>query len=94
MCNPEEELHHFPISDELDLHTFNPKDVKELVAEYLYECRKNDIFRIRIIHGKGKSVLKQIVHSQLEKHPLVMEYHDATGQKGGWGATIVYLKQK
>ncbi len=94
MSHPEDEdVFHLPISDELDLHTFKPSDVKELVNDYIYECEKEGIFKVRIIHGKGKSVLKHIVHKQLEKHPLVDSFQDADRGSGGWGATIAYIKQ-
>ena len=90
----EEDLFHYPISDELDLHTFHPSEVKELVTDYLYECQKEGIYRIRVIHGKGKSVLKHIVHKLLEKHPLVLQFHDAPARSGSWGATIVHIREK
>jgi len=89
----DEEPFELSISDELDLHTFNPKDVKELVYEYLFECKKHNIFRVRIIHGKGKSVLKKIVKNVLMEHPLVDNFHDGDMGSGSWGATLVNLKQ-
>lgn len=89
----DEEPFEFSISDELDLHTFNPKDVKELVYDYLFECKKHKIFRVRIIHGKGKSVLKNIVKIVLKEHPLVVNFHDGDMGSGSWGATIVNLKK-
>ncbi len=89
----EDELFYLPISDELDLHTFQPSDVKDLVNDYINECHNKGIYRVRIIHGKGKSVLKHIVHKQLAKNPLVENFHDAGSGSGGWGATIAYLKE-
>jgi len=89
-----DEIFHFPITDELDLHTFQPSDVKSVVEEYLYACQNEGITRVRIIHGKGKSVQKNIVRKLMQKHELVREYHDAPPGSGGWGATIVYLKDK
>ncbi len=88
-----EELVEFPINGELDLHTFHPKDVKELVPEYIHACREKDIYRIRIIHGKGKGVLRRIVHSILQDMPEV-EHFWQEGMGGSWGATIVQLKMK
>lgn len=81
-----------PITSELDLHTFLPGDTKSLIVDYISECYKNKIKELRIIHGKGKSVQKSIVHNLLKQHPLVVSFHDAPPQSGGWGATIVKLK--
>ena len=81
-----------PIDGVLDLHTFQPREVKELVLDYLAECRTRDILRVRIIHGKGIGQLRQTVHSILEKHNDVAEFHLAGEHFGGWGATIVHLK--
>jgi len=81
-----------PIDGVLDLHTFHPRDVKDLVPEYLEECRKRGIMRVRIIHGKGTGVLKAIVHGVLKKSPHVLAFRDADLGGGSWGATEVELK--
>ncbi|MFC1733045.1 Smr/MutS family protein [candidate division KSB1 bacterium] len=83
-----------PITDELDLHTFRPRDVKEVVEDYIGECRRLGIFRVRIIHGKGRSVQKTIVRSLLAGHPDVTDFFDAPPGSGSWGATIACLKEK
>lgn len=83
----------YPITNELDLHTFPPDETESLVTEYLNECRHRGIYKVRIIHGKGKSVQKFIVHKTLESNHLVEEYVDAPPESGGWGATIVVLKK-
>ena len=80
-----------PIDGVLDLHTFNPKEVKDLVPEYLKECRKQGIYHIRIIHGKGTGTLRQIVHSTLKKDPAVLRFNTSHYGGGGWGATEVEL---
>ena len=82
----------FPINGTLDLHTFSPKDVKDLVLEYLAECRKRGILQVRIIHGKGGGTLREMVHAVLAKLPEVESYRLADETAGGWGATIVVLK--
>jgi len=81
-----------PIDGILDLHTFRPSDVKDLVPEYLGACLRNGIFRIRIIHGKGSGSLLRTVRSILKKIPEVESFETAGEEEGGWGATIVRLK--
>lgn len=82
-----------PIDGVLDLHTFQPREVKELVPEYLAECCKRGIFQVRIIHGKGIGNLRRTVHSILSKHPEVVSFTMDHPQFGGWGATIVHLRK-
>jgi DNA-nicking Smr family endonuclease len=85
-----EEIVEYPIDGILDLHNFAPGDVKSLVPAYLEECAKKGIKQVRIIHGKGKGILRQTVRSILKRHPLVVDYR--TPQDGSsWGATIVSL---
>ena len=82
------------ISDELDLHSFRPEEIRSVIGEYLEECIRHGITRIRIIHGKGKGILRRTVHAELERNPLVVGYHMADGAGGHWGATIVYLDDR
>ncbi|MEX0325008.1 MAG: Smr/MutS family protein [Puniceicoccaceae bacterium] len=82
----------FPVDGVLDLHTFRPAEVKEVVLAYIEACQEKGIRDLRIIHGKGMGVLRQQVHALLERHPEVQEYTLAPGNAGGWGATIVRLK--
>ena len=82
----------YPVNGVLDLHQFQPGDVKELVPDYLQLCRENGIYEVRIIHGKGTGTLRRTVHAILDRmESEVTNYHLATDPKGGWGATIVYL---
>ena len=83
-----------PIEDVLDLHTFNPKDIPNLLPNYFSACVDADIYSIRIVHGKGKGVLKKRVQGLLKKNPMVESFRDAPLEAGGWGATLVELKQK
>ncbi len=80
-----------PIDGVLDLHTFQPREIKDLVPDYMAECQKRGLFRVRIIHGKGIGNLRRTVHSILGKHPDVVSYALASEHFGGWGATIVHL---
>lgn len=81
-----------PIEDHLDLHTFQPRDVASVTAEYLEQCQQAGFSEVRLIHGKGIGVQRNIVRSVLSKHPAVASFSDAPPEAGGWGATVVTLK--
>jgi DNA-nicking Smr family endonuclease len=81
-----------PIDGVLDLHTFRPSEVKDIVLEYVAACRQKGIQDVRIIHGKGIGNLKRTVHSLLSTHPDVVSFSLDHSQFGGWGATLVKLK--
>jgi DNA-nicking Smr family endonuclease len=83
-----------PIVDSLDLHTFLPRDIPDLLEDYITECLKAGLFSVRIIHGKGKGVQKRRVQGLLRKNPLVISFTDAPPEAGGWGATLVELKKE
>ena len=82
-----------PIDGVLDLHTFSPREVKDLVLDYLQACLERGIYQVRIIHGKGIGNLKRTVHSILSKHPEVISFSLDHPQYSGWGATIVHLRK-
>ena len=82
-----------PINGELDLHTFLPSDLPDLLEDYLLACLEKEIYQVRIVHGKGRGVLKKRVRSLLKKNPLVDAFRDAPAEAGGWGATVVLLKR-
>ncbi|RLC28795.1 MAG: DNA mismatch repair protein MutS [Deltaproteobacteria bacterium] len=81
-----------PIDGILDLHTFQPRDAPSVVAEYIRACREKGITDVRIIHGKGRGVLRRTVHAVLQKHPDVSGFRLDPGASG-WGATLVLLKK-
>ena len=81
----------YPIDGSLDLHMFAPKDVPSVVEEYLAECLKRGIFDVKLVHGKGRGVLRRTVHALLERHPLVQDFKIDSGPSS-WGATLVRLK--
>jgi hypothetical protein len=81
------------IDGELDLHNFSPKEVAPLVREYLEVCHARGIRDLRIVHGKGKGVLRRTVHSLLDGHPLVESHRLGGHGEGSWGATIVRLRE-
>jgi DNA-nicking Smr family endonuclease len=82
-----------PIQDVLDLHPFAPKDIPSVVEEYIAECLRQGIYNVRLIHGRGSGVQRNIVRSVLNRHPKVISFHDAPPEAGGWGATVVRLKE-
>ena len=76
----------------LDLHQFVPKEVKQLVPDWLDECQVAGLQQVRIIHGKGIGTLRTIVWKILDEHPAVEHYgHPSDG--GSWGATVVHLRK-
>ena len=83
-----------PINGVLDLHTFKPREIGELVPDYLAACQERGIFEVRIIHGKGIGNLRRTVHSILGRHPEVLSFTLDHPQYGGWGATIVQLRKR
>jgi DNA-nicking Smr family endonuclease len=82
-----------PIDGILDLHPFQPREVAELVADYLVECAHLNILEVRLIHGKGTGALRRTVEAALRRHPLVVDYRLAGEDQGGWGATLVMLRR-
>lgn len=89
--DPEEDPIEFEINGELDLHTFRPQEVGELVPDYIGLCLEKGITRVRIIHGKGIGTLRETVHALLKKDPRVVDHHLAGQNEGSWGATIAHL---
>jgi DNA-nicking Smr family endonuclease len=83
-----------PIEDSFDLHSFHPKDIPSVLEEYLQQCSHAGLIEVRIIHGRGTGVQRQVVRIILERHPLVLSFQDAPSEAGGWGATIAYLKSQ
>jgi DNA-nicking Smr family endonuclease len=88
---PTEEL---PIDGVLDLHTFRPQDLKNVVLDYLEACREKGILEVRLIHGKGIGNLRRTVQSILSRHPEGISFADASQYYGGLGATICHLKPR
>ena len=83
-----------PIEDALDLHPFRPGDVRSVVESYLEAAIEAGFREVRLIHGRGIGVQREIVRSMLSRHPEVIDYGDAPSGQGGWGATLVRLRSK
>jgi DNA-nicking Smr family endonuclease len=88
---PEDEAIEVPIDGTLDLHTFRPSEVGEIVPAYLEACAERGIREVRIVHGKGIGNLRRSVEAILGRHPLVAKFTPADESAGGWGATLVTL---
>jgi dsDNA-specific endonuclease/ATPase MutS2 len=80
-----------PITDVFDLHTVPPRDVEAVVEEYLIEAHRRGLRALRIIHGRGIGVQREMVRAVLARSPLVRSFRDAPLEAGGWGATILDL---
>jgi dsDNA-specific endonuclease/ATPase MutS2 len=86
-----EEPFEVPITGELDLHPFAPRDIPSLVEEYVRACRERGLPRVRLVHGRGRGVQRAVVQRVLRSLPGVASFRDAPPPSGGWGATIAEL---
>jgi hypothetical protein len=89
-----EDLVEIPVEDSIDLHPFPPRDVPDVVDAYLEVAVEKGFTEVRLIHGRGIGVQRDRVQKLLARHPLISGFHDAPPERGGWGATIAYLKKK
>jgi DNA-nicking Smr family endonuclease len=83
----------YPIDGTLDLHQFSPRETRDVVLEYIEVCLAQGIHNLRIVHGKGIGVQREIVRKLLKEHPKVVSFRHEGGSGGGWGATVVDLKK-
>jgi dsDNA-specific endonuclease/ATPase MutS2 len=90
--HPGDEPIRIPITDVFDLHSVPPRDVTAVVEEYLEEAHRLGFKALRIIHGRGIGVQREIVRSVLARTGFVLDFRDAPGEAGGWGATVVTLR--
>jgi dsDNA-specific endonuclease/ATPase MutS2 len=81
-----------PVTDVFDLHTVPPRDVRPVVEAYLEEAHRLGLKALRIIHGRGIGVQREVVRSVLAQTPYVAAFQDAPAEAGGWGATVVTLR--
>ena len=81
-----------PITDTLDLHPFQPREVSSVVREYLNAAHEAGLSHLRIIHGRGKGVQRNTVRKLVERDPRVAAFGDAPLEAGGWGATWIEFR--
>ena len=91
---PLEDQVRVPLTGDLDLHPFAPRDIPSLVEEYVRACRDEGVLHLRLAHGRGKGVQRAVVQRVLRSLPEVESFADAPAGAGGWGATVATLRSK
>lgn len=86
------EIVEVPLGPELDLHSFAPREIPDVVESYLEACVEKGMTDVRLVHGRGKGVQRAVVRRLLSAHPHVVSFEDAAPGSGGWGATLVRLR--
>ena len=89
---PEDGAVEIPLTGDLDLHPFLPRDIPSVVEEYVRACRARGVLRLRLAHGRGQGVHRAAVRRVLASLPEVISFGDAPALAGGWGATLVDLR--
>jgi DNA-nicking Smr family endonuclease len=89
----EDALVTIPIEEELDLHSFQAREIPDVVTSYLDACQERGLRCVRLVHGRGKGVQRALVHRLLSTRADVVEFRDARPEEGGWGATRVWLRR-
>lgn len=84
-------IHRLPIEGELDLHSFNPREIASVVSEYITAAAAAGFGEVRLVHGRGRGIQRGIVQATLEKHPDVLEFWD--DHRAHLGATIARLRR-
>ena len=79
-------------TDVIDLHSIPPSQIRAVVEDFIEEAHRRRLRWVRIIHGKGIGVQREIIRSILSRTPYVLNFRDAPPEAGGWGATAVTLR--
>jgi DNA-nicking Smr family endonuclease len=90
--DPSEEAVAIPLTGDLDLHPFSPRDIPSVVEEYVRACRSAGVLHLRLAHGRGRGVQRAVVRRTLSAMAEVRSFADAPPGAGGWGATVVELR--
>ena len=88
---PSERPFELPLTGELDLHSFLPREIPSLVEEYARACRERGVLCLRLAHGRGRGVQRAVVRRTLAAMSEVVTFSDAPPEAGGWGATVVVM---
>lgn len=88
---PKDAVFVMPIEDFIDLHNFQPREVLAVTESYLEAAREKGLREVRLIHGRGKGVIRAQVQAHIRRLPFVAGFRDAPAYLGGWGATVVEL---
>ena len=94
MAEPGDEPVVVPIEDAIDLHPFAPREIPSVVESYLEAAQQSGFTEVRLIHGRGRGVQRARVQKLLTSHPLVASFRGAPSERGGLGATVVWLRQR
>jgi DNA-nicking Smr family endonuclease len=90
--NDDEPPLQIPLTGELDLHAFAPRDIPSVVEEYVRACAEKGLTVLRLVHGRGRGVQRAVVRRTLARLPEVDSFEDAPALSGGWGATVARLR--
>ena len=94
MAEPGDEPVVVPIEDAIDLHPFAPREIPSVVESSLEAAQQAGFTEVRLIHGRGRGVQRARIQKLLASHPLVARFRDAPSERGGLGATVVWLRQR
>src|SRR5262245_20974356 len=94
VAEPGDEAVVVPIGAATDLHPFAPREIPSVVESYLEAAQQAGFTEVRLIHGRGRGVQRARVQKLLASHPLVASFRDAPSERGGLGATVVWLRQR
>lgn len=89
----DDEIAVLPIEDSIDLHGFQPREIPDVVESYLEAAREKGFREVRLVHGRGKGVQRARVQQLLARLDYVDDFRDAPATRGGWGATVVWLRR-
>lgn len=89
---PIPDVFEIPIEESIDLHWFRPRETRDVIEGYVEAAIEKGFREVRIIHGRGRGIQRNQVRRVLESHPGVERFEDAPGDRGGWGATLAWLR--
>ena len=82
-----------PIEDSIDLHYFRPSEQADVAFAYVEAAAEAGFDEVRIVHGRGRGVQRNRIQQRIARSPHVERFADAPADRGGWGATLVWLRR-